>query len=72
MVAAGILVRKTVHALLVIVIRALGGGLEDFLDASEPLRVALVMEGALSVLGCCEDISHIVTIVMHDRDLEEG
>ena len=70
--AARTLTRKVIPALLVIVIRALGGSLEDLLDASEPLRIALVMEGAFFVLGCSEDISHIVTIVMHDRDLEEG
>ena len=64
--------RKVIPALLVIVIRALGGSLEDFLDASKSLWIALIMEGAFFVLGCCEAISHIVTIVMHDRDLEEG
>ena len=70
--AAGTLAREVIPALLVIVIRALGGSLEDFLDASKPLRIALIMEGAFFVLGCCEAISHIVTFVMHDRDLEEG
>ena len=70
--AAGILLIGIVPALLIIVIMALFGGLEDLLDAGEPLRVALIMEGAFFVLWCCEDISHIVAIVMHDRDLEEG
>ena len=67
-----ILLIGIVPALLIIVIMALSGGLEDLLDAGEPLRVALIMEGAFFVLWGCEDISHIVAIVMHDRDLEEG
>ena len=43
---------------------ALDRSLEDLLDAGEPLRIALIVEGAFSVLGGCEEISQVIAIVM--------
>ena len=69
---ARILIREIILALLIIVIMALYRSLEDLLDAGEPLRIALIVEGAFSVLGGCEDIHHVITIIVLMRDLKEG
>ena len=55
---------------------ALDRSLEDLLDAGEPLRIALIVESAFSVLGGCEEISQVIAIVMLRlmvrRGAEEG
>ena len=69
---ARILIREIILALLIIIIMTLDRGLKDLLDAGEPLRIALIVEGAFSVLGGCEDIHHVITIIVLMRDLKEG
>ena len=68
---ARILIREIILALLIIIIMTLDRGLKDLLDAGEPLRIALIVESAFSMLGGCKGIDHIVTIIvlMLMRDL---
>ena len=68
---ARILIREIILALLIIIIMTLDRGLKDLLDAGEPLRIALIVEGAFSMLGGRKGIDHIVTIIvlMLMRDL---
>ena len=58
------LIREILLALLVEPVMELDRSLEDLLDAGEPLRIALIVEGAFSVLGGCEEISQVIAIIM--------